>query len=64
MLDLEPAHYLADNLRFVPRGRALDIAMGNGRNTVYLAKMGFDVEGIDLSLGLDRISGSLGVFTC
>ena len=30
-------------------GKALDIAMGKGRNAVYLAKLGFEVEGIELS---------------
>jgi cyclopropane fatty-acyl-phospholipid synthase-like methyltransferase len=30
-------------------GRVLDIAMGSGRNAVYLAKMGFDVFGVDIS---------------
>ena len=30
-------------------GRALDVAMGTGRNAIYLAKMGFDVEGVDVS---------------
>jgi len=27
----------------------LDIAMGKGRNAIYLARMGFDVEGVDIS---------------
>ena len=30
-------------------GRALDLGCGHGRNSVYLAKQGFSVEGIDLS---------------
>ena len=30
-------------------GRALDLGCGHGRNSVYLAKQGFGVEGIDLS---------------
>lgn len=45
----QPAQFLADNIELLPRGRALDVAMGSGRNTIYLAKMGFDVEGIDIS---------------
>lgn len=44
-----PAPFLADNIEFLPRGRALDIAMGAGKNAIYLAKMGFEVEGIDIS---------------
>ena len=30
-------------------GKALDIACGQGRNTKFLAKMGFEVDGVDLS---------------
>lgn len=33
----------------VPRGRALDIGCGNGRNAIYLARQGFQVDAIDLS---------------
>ena len=46
---LEPARFLEENLEILPRGRALDVAMGSGRNAIYLAKMGFEVEGIDIS---------------
>jgi len=44
-----PAQFLIDNIALLPKGRALDIAMGAGRNAIYLAKMGFNVEGIDIS---------------
>ena len=47
--NLEPARFLAENLEILPRGRALDVAMGSGRNAIYLARMGFEVEGIDIS---------------
>ena len=30
-------------------GKALDIACGQGRNTKYLAELGFEVDGVDLS---------------
>jgi SAM-dependent methyltransferase len=30
-----------------PRGRALDIGCGNGRNARFLASRGFDVDGVD-----------------
>ena len=46
---LEPSRFLTENLELLPRGRALDVAMGNGRNAIYLAKMGFEVEGVDIS---------------
>jgi tellurite methyltransferase len=47
--DFEPAHFLVENIELLPKGRALDLAMGNGRNAIYLAKAGFEVEGIDIS---------------
>lgn len=46
----QPAQFLVDNIDLVPRGRALDVAMGRGRNAIYLAEMGFEVEGVDASL--------------
>ncbi len=46
---LEPARFLADNIGLLPVGRALDVAMGNGQNAIYLARMGFDVEVVDIS---------------
>jgi len=33
----------------MPRGRALDIACGQGRNSLYLAERGFEVVAIDVS---------------
>lgn len=45
----EPAGFLADNISLFPKGKVLDIAMGGGRNAVYLAGLGFEVEGIDIS---------------
>ena len=41
--------FLVENLSLFPKGRALDIAMGNGRNAIYLAREGFAVEGVDIS---------------
>ncbi|MEK7691808.1 MAG: methyltransferase domain-containing protein [Bdellovibrionota bacterium] len=46
----EPASILKEKLKILPSGgRALDIAMGEGRNAVYLAANGFQVEGVDIS---------------
>jgi tellurite methyltransferase len=45
----EPAAFLRDHIQLLPVGRALDIAMGEGRNAVFLAKKGFQVEGVDIS---------------
>jgi len=45
----EPAGFLKDNFKYLPAGRALDIAMSEGRNAVFLAKKGFVVDGVDYS---------------
>lgn len=51
----EPISFVRDNLKLLPKGKVLDIAMGEGRNGVYLAVNGFDVEGIDISeVGLNK----------
>ena len=44
-----PARFLQDNIMLLPKGRVLDVAMGKGSNAVFLAKMGYDVEGVDIS---------------
>ena len=45
----EPADVLKEFIDVLPVGRALDIAMAEGRNAVFLAKKGFVVDGVDLS---------------
>ena len=51
----EPIHFLKENINLLPKGKALDLAMGEGRNGVYLATQGFDVLGLDISpLGLNK----------
>ena len=44
-----PAEFLVKNVALLPKGDVLDVAMGNGRNAVFLAGNGFRVEGVDLS---------------
>ena len=45
-----PADLLLEQAALLPRGgRALDLAMGAGRNALYLASLGFLVTGIDIS---------------
>jgi SAM-dependent methyltransferase len=34
----------------IPRGRALDVACGAGRNALFLAANGFDVDAVDISV--------------
>ncbi|MBS3756805.1 MAG: methyltransferase domain-containing protein [Desulfobacterales bacterium] len=46
--DLRPSRFLVENLHLLPRGRVLDVAMGYGRNAVFLACSGFEVEGVDI----------------
>jgi len=45
----DPSRLLVDFIPSLPVGRALDIACGEGRNSIYLATQGFDVDGIDIS---------------
>ena len=45
----EPVEFLGEHIDLLPRGKALDIAMGEGRNAVFLAKKGFTVDGCDIS---------------
>ena len=44
-----PTALLAEWLPRLPRGRALDVACGAGRNALYLAAHGFAVTGLDIS---------------
>jgi len=44
-----PAKFLLENILILPVGRVLDVAMGDGRNAIYLAGLGFQAEGVDIS---------------
>ncbi len=44
-----PAPFLEEWIDRIPRGRALDVACGAGRNALRIAQAGFDVVGIDIS---------------
>ena len=51
----KPIPFLVDNIHILKKGIALDVAMGEGRNGVYLATQGFDVTGFDISeKGLEK----------
>ena len=52
-----PSGFLVENLHLLPEGKVLDVAMGGGRNSVFLASRGFLVEGIDISQ--EAIDGAL-----
>jgi len=45
---LDPSYFLIENMELLPRGRALDVAMGFGRNAIYLANLGYEVDGVDI----------------
>ncbi len=49
VLGKSPIAFLRDNVDLLPQGKALDIAMGEGRNGVFLATRGFQVLGLDIS---------------
>lgn len=44
---LSPSSYLVEHFSLLRKGLALDLAMGKGRNAIYLATRGFDVDGVD-----------------
>ena len=50
-----PVTLLENWLPKLPMGRALDVACGAGRNAIFLAQAGFQVDAIDISVaGLDQ----------
>ena len=54
-LGTEANPFLKRYLHLLPQGRTLDIAAGEGKNAVFLAQHGFDVEVVDISrMGLNK----------
>lgn len=54
-----PSAYLEANVGTLNRGRALDLACGAGRNALFLAAVGFEVDAVDISnVALERASAS------
>lgn len=47
MTEGEPAKFLLEMMPHLPRGNALDVAAGRGRNALYLAEQGYSVDAID-----------------
>jgi SAM-dependent methyltransferase len=55
---LHPSQIVKKYHPMVSKGKTLDIAAGNGRNAVYLARKGFSVDAVDISdVGLRQFSG-------
>jgi SAM-dependent methyltransferase len=51
----QPNQFVVAELAGLPPGRALDLAAGGGRNSVWLAEQGWSVTAVDFSAaGLDR----------
>lgn len=51
----EPNPFLKKYIRLLPKGKALDLAAGEGRNAVFLARNGFEVDAVDISrIGLKK----------
>jgi SAM-dependent methyltransferase len=52
---MHPNQFAAAELTDLPPGRALDLAAGEGRNSVWLAERGWSVTAVDFSrVGLDK----------
>lgn len=45
----KPDRVLIEYASFVPKGNVLDLGIGEGRNALFFAKMGYEVEGVDIS---------------
>ncbi len=60
-----PNQFVEAELADLPPGRALDLAAGEGRNAIWLARRGWQVTAVDFSrAGLDKgriLAGDLGV---
>ncbi len=54
----EPSDIVKRFIHLAPKGRALDIACGLGRNSIYLAQHGYKVDAIDISdVALEKLKG-------
>jgi len=47
IMEPRPSRFLMEQLPLLPKGTALDVATGRGRNALYLAAQGYAVEGVD-----------------
>ncbi|MCB5183934.1 class I SAM-dependent methyltransferase [Methylobacillus gramineus] len=52
---VKPNRFLEENFSYIPKGKVLSLAEGEGRNAVFLAKQGYAVTAVDASLvGLNK----------
>lgn len=54
-MNQKPSSLLIEYFHLLPKGLVLDVAMGKGRNAVYLAEHGFEVEGVDIDKAAVKI---------
>ncbi|WP_234121543.1 class I SAM-dependent methyltransferase [Clostridium hydrogenum] len=47
---LSPESSLVENIKYLKLGSVLDVACGDGRNSIFLLRNGFFVTGVDFSL--------------
>jgi tellurite methyltransferase len=47
--ELNPIETLVDYSDLVKKGKVLDLGIGEGRNALYFASKGYEVEGVDIS---------------
>lgn len=53
---VEPNRFVVDQLSELPPGRAIDVAAGEGRNSLWLAERGWQVDAVEFSsVGLDKL---------
>lgn len=53
---LKPEEALVTNIKYLKSGTVLDLACGDGRNSLFLLKEGFSVTGVDFSIkALERL---------
>jgi len=61
----EPNPFLKKHIHLLQKGKTLDIASGEGRNAIFLAQHGFEVDAVDISdRGLkkaQKLAGDKGV---
>jgi len=62
----EPNDFLREQAHLIPEGRVLCLGEGEGRNSVFLAELGYEVVGVDRSqVGMDKaqaLANERGVF--
>ena len=57
-----PVKLVSDNAKLSKGNKALDIACGTGRNSIYLASLGFKVDALDISsVAINSLHGIDGI---